>query len=79
MSSSITTKISELPDLVPVPLFCKALGIGVSTGYGMVANGDVPTVRIGSRIRVPKYAVVALSFGACPWEAHQRARQEAGF
>lgn len=39
--------------LVRLPEAATLLGIGRSTVYGLIADGKIPTVRIGRSVRVP--------------------------
>lgn len=38
--------------LKPKDVF-KAISVGRSTGYAMIASGELPSVRIGKSVRVP--------------------------
>lgn len=38
---------------VPVPCIAKLLGVSAELGYAAVKDGTIPSVRIGSKIRVP--------------------------
>jgi excisionase family DNA binding protein len=38
-----------LPEVVDIPAACRLLGIGRSTLYRHIANGVVPTVKLGAR------------------------------
>ena len=38
---------------VPVPCIAKLLGVSPELGYAAVKDGTIPSVRIGSKIRVP--------------------------
>jgi excisionase family DNA binding protein len=37
-----------------VPEFCRVMKIGRNQGYEAVKRGDVPVIRIGKTLRVPK-------------------------
>jgi len=43
-----------------VPEAARKLGIGKNSAYKAAANGELPTVRIGDRILVPRTALDAL-------------------
>ena len=47
----------------------EALGIGRSTAYGLISSGAIPSVRIGSSVRVPTTALLG-------WIADQRVNQK---
>jgi excisionase family DNA binding protein len=38
----------------------RLLGIGRGTAYEAVRSGDIPSVRIGRRVLVPRHALLAL-------------------
>ena len=42
--------------LKPADVF-KAISVGRSTGYAMLASGELPSVRIGRSVRVPVAAL----------------------
>jgi excisionase family DNA binding protein len=45
---------SEMEKLLVKPSEAfKAMSIGRSTGYAMIASGELPSVRIGRAVRVP--------------------------
>jgi excisionase family DNA binding protein len=50
-----------LPLFLEVEEAAKLIGIGRSTAYDLVRRGDIPTVRFGRRIRVPRGALLALA------------------
>jgi excisionase family DNA binding protein len=41
----------------------KILGIGRNTAYEICRNGDIPTIRLGGRILVPRAAIHDLLTG----------------
>lgn len=45
--------VPQEPLLLTVDETCKALGLGRSNVYGLIAKGVIPSVRIGSSVRVP--------------------------
>jgi excisionase family DNA binding protein len=52
-----------MPDevlVLTVPEAARLLGIGRGLAYEAVARGEIPSVRIGRRIVVPRYALDAL-------------------
>ncbi len=44
----------EVPLLLSVPEAARLLGVGVTFGWMLVHNGDVPSVRLGRRVLVPR-------------------------
>jgi excisionase family DNA binding protein len=40
-----------------VPEVAKILGIGRNTAYEICRNGDIPTIKIGGRVLVPRTAI----------------------
>ena len=44
---------------------CHWLGVGRDEGYRMVADGRLPALRVGPRIRIPRAAVVRLIEALC--------------
>jgi excisionase family DNA binding protein len=51
----------ETPLLVSVPEAARLLGIGTTFGWAMVRSGDMPTVRLGRRVLVPRAALERLA------------------
>lgn len=47
-------RLDELPDALTVEQTAKVLGLGRNTAYEAIKTGDLPSVRIGGRIIVPK-------------------------
>lgn len=41
------------------------LGLGRDASYAAVANGDIPVIRLGKRLRVPKAAIERMIEAAC--------------
>lgn len=50
--SSIPTELRDRLT-VPVPIAARVLGVGRNQAYSGVADGSIPSVRIGGRILVP--------------------------
>jgi len=53
------TAITDRPLLLKVGQAAALLGIGRSTAYELIAEGQLPCVRIGSVMRVPRAALEA--------------------
>ena len=45
--------ISQLAKLVPIGKFCKTVGISRQTGYSLINEGAIKSVKIRSRRMVP--------------------------
>jgi excisionase family DNA binding protein len=57
------TPVGELPELVRVDEMAAWLGIGQSLAREMVRRADVPHVRLGRLVRVPRWALTAMVNG----------------
>lgn len=51
--------LEELPDMATVPEVARLLQVSDNQGYLLVKRGEIPSVRLGGTIRVPKRALVA--------------------
>jgi excisionase family DNA binding protein len=50
--------VDELPEFAPVPAVAKALGMSVAQIWRMVASGQLPSVRLSTRVvRIPRQAL----------------------
>lgn len=49
---------SAYPDVLSVEQLRAALGIGRATAYKMIRNNQIPSIRIGSVIKIPKQALI---------------------
>ena len=54
---SRTTPFGELPEYLTPDEVRQYLGIGRGTCYDLLRRGDIPSVRFGRLIRVPKIAL----------------------
>lgn len=52
--SKVYTSYDELPIMLSVPQLASVLGISRSGAYALVRSAGFPTLKIGSRIVVPK-------------------------
>ncbi|HEY8415738.1 MAG TPA: helix-turn-helix domain-containing protein [Thermaerobacter sp.] len=50
----------DLPMLLTVPEAAKVLRVGVSRAYEMAQRGEIPAIRIGHRVRVPRDELLRL-------------------
>jgi excisionase family DNA binding protein len=55
-----TEEIQALPAAVPVKKTSEAFGISLDSTYAAIHNGDLPVVRIGKRMLVPKTAILKM-------------------
>lgn len=54
-------RIDDLPPAISVERACKMLGVSRRSAYGAVAaRGELPTFRLGGRMRVPTAKVLEL-------------------
>jgi excisionase family DNA binding protein len=51
----------ETPLLVSVPEAARLLGVGTTFGWAMVRSGEIPSVRLGRRVLVPRAALEQLA------------------
>jgi len=49
-----STPYEKLPELLTVEEFCNRLGMGKTTAYELVRNGQIGHKRFGRRIWIPK-------------------------
>lgn len=54
MKRSEFKSYDELPLFLSAKLVAQTLGVSISSSYELMAEKDFPTLRIGSRIVVPK-------------------------
>lgn len=52
--------LARLPDVLTVEEAAAVLRIGRSAAYEAARSGDLPCVRIGRSLRVPRYALEAM-------------------
>ena len=52
--SSVYRTLDELPMFINVATVSKVLGISASSGYELMHEKDFPSIKIGSRILVPR-------------------------
>jgi excisionase family DNA binding protein len=52
--------IDKLPYFLDIEEAAALIGIGKSTAYDAARRGDIPTVRFGRRLRVPRAALLEL-------------------
>lgn len=51
-------KYDQLPDVLTVEELCAFLKISPNTAYELIRQGDLPSIRIGRSIRIPKRALI---------------------
>ncbi len=54
------TPLGDLPELLSVPEAATWLHIGTGLAYEMVRRGDLPSVRLGRLVRVPRAGLTAM-------------------
>lgn len=55
---SRTTPVDDLPELLTPEEFRRVAGLGRATTYDLIRRGQIPSVRFGRVIRIPKSALV---------------------
>jgi len=74
------TNYTEQPLTLTVEQAAKLLGIGRSTAYELVHTGDIPSLRLGRRIVVPKARLAEMlsdsDGGEPPTESHDEPRTD---
>ena len=53
-----TTPVDALPELLTPEEFRTAAGLGRATTYELIRSGQIPSVRFGRAIRIPKSALL---------------------
>ncbi len=46
--------LADLPDVLTVPEACSVLRLGRNAMYEVIRTGEIPSLRIGRRILIPK-------------------------
>jgi excisionase family DNA binding protein len=57
----VTSRLDQLPPFLTVPEAAAVLRLGRSAAYDAVARGQIPSVRFGKKLRVPRAALFALA------------------
>ncbi len=60
------TPLTELPQLLTVSEYATWAGIGLSLAYEQARRGEVPAVRFGRLLRIPREALVEIIAGRFP-------------
>ena len=60
MTITRTTAIADLPELVRPEEAAIVLDCGKGTVYELCRRGDIPSVRLGRLLRIPRSALAAL-------------------
>ena len=61
--------LADLPDVLTVAEAAKVLRLGRNTAYEAVQRGEIPAIKIGRRLIVPKAALLNILSGGikeCP-------------
>jgi excisionase family DNA binding protein len=56
MTKAPEADVSSLPELTTILEFCRVMRIGRTAAYRMVASGELPSLRVGRHIRIPRWA-----------------------
>lgn len=59
-------RLDELPDLLTVAEVTSVLRVSRNTVYDAIRSGQVPVVRFGRRVLIPKRGLVELMAGGVP-------------
>ena len=54
LKKSVYTSYDELPLFLNAETVTKLLGVSATTAYGLMHRKDFPSIRVGSRLVVPK-------------------------
>jgi excisionase family DNA binding protein len=57
-------RITSYPDVLTIPEAARVLRLSRNSAYEAARRGDIPTVRIGRSLRVPKAALLRLLDGS---------------
>jgi excisionase family DNA binding protein len=52
-----STLLADLPELLRVEEFATWAGVGKGTAYEAIRSGELPSVRIGRLVRIPRAGV----------------------
>jgi excisionase family DNA binding protein len=63
MTVTRCTPVAELPEMLSVEEVACYLDIGKSLAYALIACRELPSVRLGRLVRVPRVALAALLAG----------------
>lgn len=58
MTNTSYRTIDELPLMLNVNDVAKILGIGRNLAYSLVNSGEIKGLRVGTKIRIPKQALI---------------------
>ena len=58
MTNTSYRTVEELPLLLNVNDVAKILGVGKNLAYSLINSGEIKGLRIGTKIRVPKQALI---------------------
>jgi excisionase family DNA binding protein len=68
--------LSDLPVVLTVDEVARVLRISRGSAFAAVRRGDIPSIRIGRRILVPKETLIAWLDGTLPVEASDRKSEQ---
>jgi excisionase family DNA binding protein len=59
----VVVDANQLPHFLTVEQAAQIIGMGRAAAYEAVKRGEIPTVKFGRRLRVPRHALLALGGG----------------
>lgn len=51
-------RLKDFPDILNVDQLCEVLGISTKTGYKLLGNGTIASMKVGRVYRIPKIHVL---------------------
>jgi excisionase family DNA binding protein len=63
VKTETTRQLQQLPDALTVPEAARVLRIGRNSAYEAIRRQEIPSVRLGRRLLVPKQALLRLLSG----------------
>jgi excisionase family DNA binding protein len=51
-------RFRDYPDVLDVHQMCKLIGIGLTTGYGIIRSETIPAIKVGRSYRILKTNVI---------------------
>jgi excisionase family DNA binding protein len=55
------TPIADLPEVITVAELASWLGVGRGTAYGLIATGEIKSIKLGRLVRIPKSVLQELA------------------
>ena len=54
MGISYKTVLKDYPDVLTIKQMCDALGISTKTGYKLLKNNEIASIKVGKKYRIAK-------------------------